>query len=83
MALNMMTGRSSPDESVEKNYAMVRKFLNMFEIRYGSINCRKLTGCDLGTEEGQKMFYSGDQIEKCKDYTEEATKMTMFLLEEE
>ena len=81
LALNIMTGRNSPHESVEKNYAIVRKFIEIFESEFGSTNCRQLTGCDLGTQEGQKKFYSGDQMEKCKDYTEEAARMAMSLIE--
>ncbi len=81
MVLNIMTGRNSPHESVEENYALVQKFLDMFESEYGSTNCRKLTGCDLGTQEGQEKFYSGDQMEKCKDYTEGAARMVMSLIE--
>jgi C_GCAxxG_C_C family probable redox protein len=83
LALNLISGRNAPDESVERNYAVVRKFINMFESRFGSTNCRQLTGCDLGTEEGQKTFHSGNQHERCKDYTEEAAKMAMLIIEEE
>jgi C_GCAxxG_C_C family probable redox protein len=83
MALNMMTGRNSPDESVEKNYAVVRKFIEVFESEFGSTNCLQLTGCDLGTGEGQEKFYSGDQMEKCKGYTVEAARIVMSLIEGE
>jgi C_GCAxxG_C_C family probable redox protein len=81
MALNLFTGRSSPGESVEDNYAAVRKFLGMFEKKFGSTNCRQLTGCDLGTAEGQEAFKANNLLEQCKRYTEEAARMAMLLIE--
>jgi len=80
MALNIMTGRSSSDESVEKNYSVVRRLIDMFENRFGSTNCRQLIGCDLSAQEGRDKFKSNNLIEQCKRYTEEATRMTMSLL---
>lgn len=83
MSLSLLTGRSAPDESVEENYLIVRKLMGMFEDRFGSTNCRELTGCNLSTEEGQETFWTNNLIEQCKGYTEEATRMTMLLIEEE
>ena len=81
MALNLFTGRSYPGESVEDNYAAVRKLLGMFEKKFGSTNCRRLTGCDLSTEEGQESFKANNLEEQCKRYTEEAARMAMLLIE--
>ena len=69
MAINMVTGRNSPHESVEGNYTLCRKMIISFQKRFGSANCRELTGCDLGTGEGQKMFREQKHIEKCRDYS--------------
>jgi hypothetical protein len=53
----------------------------MFESKFGSTNCKDLIGCDLGTEEGQKHFRENDLSQQCRNYTEEATRMAMILLE--
>jgi hypothetical protein len=82
MAISLFTGRSAPDESVAPAYATVRMLLKAFEARFGSTNCRDLTGCDLGTDEGQNYFKTNNLIERCRGYTEEATKIAMSLIKE-
>jgi len=81
MAINIFYGRDIPDELVDKSYIMVRKLISMFESKFGSTNCKQLIGCDLGTEEGQNTFKSNNLIERCKGYTEEATRMAMSIIE--
>lgn len=83
MAINLFYGRSLPDESVETSYITVRKLINMFETKFGSTSCKQLTGCDLGTKEGLSTFMTNNLIEQCKNYTEEATRMAMSIIEEE
>ena len=82
MGLNLLTGRSSPDESVEENYAAVQKLLSAFEDKFGSTNCQELIACDLGTREGLETYAANNLDEQCKRYTEQATRLTMQLLEE-
>jgi hypothetical protein len=82
MAISLFTGRSSPTESVLPAYDTVRKLLELFEARFGSTNCRDLTGCDLGTDEGQNYFKSNDLIDQCRHYTEESTRIAMSLIAE-
>ncbi len=82
MGLSLLTGRRSPDESVEGNYAVVSKLLSTFEKRFGSTNCRQLIGCDLSTEEGQIAFETNNLVWRCKEYTEEAARMALSLVEE-
>ncbi len=81
MAINLFHGRNSSTEPALEAYVAVRRLLEMFETKFGSTNCKDLTGCDLGTEEGQKLFKEGDLIGKCKHYTVEATGMAMILIE--
>ena len=80
MAINLFYGRSKPDESLEKNFAVVQTIINKFESEFGSTNCKELIGCDLGTKEGQNTFKENNLVEQCKDYTEEATKMAMSII---
>ena len=81
MAINMYYGRSLPDEPIDKSYIPIQKIIKLFENRFGSTNCRELTGCDLGTEEGRKIFFATNILERCRGYTEEATKMAMSIIE--
>jgi C_GCAxxG_C_C family probable redox protein len=82
MAISIFYGRSLPDEPIDKSYIPVQNLIEMFENKFGSTNCKQLTGCDLRTEEGRKQFYSTNMIEQCKIYTEEATRIAMSIIEE-
>ncbi len=82
MAINLFYGRSSPDAMSETSYTTVRKLINMFENEFGSTNCKQLIGCDLGTKEGQNVFKADNLSEQCRNYTEEATRMAMSIIEE-
>jgi C_GCAxxG_C_C family probable redox protein len=81
LGISLVTGRDAPDESVEETYALVRELIKTFEDRFGSTNCQALTGCDLGTEEGQTTFTENNLIEKCREYVEEATRIASSLIE--
>ena len=82
MAISMYYGRNLPDEPIDRSYIPVQKIIEVFENKFGSTNCRQLTGCDLGTEEGRKKFFAMNMLERCKGYTEEATRMAMSIIEE-
>lgn len=82
MAISLLYGRSSPDEPIEKSYIPVQKFIEIFENKFGSTNCKQLTGIDLGTEDGRKRFISENKIEQCRKYAEEAARMVMLVIEE-
>lgn len=81
MAISIYYGRSLPDEPIDKSYIPIQKIVELFENKFGSTNCRELTGCDLGTEEGRKRFFAMNMLERCRGYTEEATKMAMSIIE--
>ena len=80
MAINLFFGRDKPDESLERNFTVVQKLLDMFKSKFGSTNCQQLIGCDLGTEDGQNTFKENNLVERCKDYTEEATRIAMSVI---
>jgi C_GCAxxG_C_C family probable redox protein len=82
MAINLFSGRCTPDEPIDRSYVPVQKMVTMFQGKFGSTNCRELTGIDLGTDEGRKKFHSVHMIEQCRNYTEEATRMAMSIIEE-
>ncbi len=82
MAIGLFTGRSASTESVMPAYATVQRLLKTFEFKFGSTSCQVLTGCNLGTDEGQNYFKTNNLIERCKGFTEEATRITMSLIEQ-
>lgn len=82
MAINIFYGRNTPSVPFEKSYTPVQKMIKMFTDKFGSTNCKELIGVDLGTEEGRKYFYVNNLREQCKNYTEEATRMAMSLIED-
>lgn len=81
MGINLVAGRNTPEEPLDRDYAAVRQFLEGFENRFGSTNCQQLTGCDLGTPEGQASFRAKHVIERCNDYVEEATRLALSIIE--
>ena len=83
MAIGLFTGRSNPDESVTDNYNAVQKMIGRFEEKFGSTNCQELTGCDLGTTEGRDSFKANKVMDKCKNYTEEAARIAITIIENE
>lgn len=56
MVIGLKHGKSHPEddesETKEKAYALVCEFADRFHARHGSILCRELLGCDIGTPEG-------------------------------
>lgn len=83
MAINLSTGRTSPEQSVKDSYLAVQKFLEKFGDKYGSTHCGQLLGCNLATPEGQQRFKENRLVEKCKDFTTEAARMAVLTLAEE
>ena len=81
MSLGMLTGRYSPEETVDETYELVREFLDEFKRRFGSTNCEELLGCDIDTQEGQEKFESEGLQGSCFEYTEEAARIVMRLIE--
>ncbi len=82
MAIGVFAGRSAPTESVADSYGMVRKLVEDFGSQFGSTNCQELTGCDLGTDEGQKYFKENNIRQKCRIFTEQATRISLALIKD-
>ena len=82
MAIGLAVGRRSLEESVDPAYDLTLRLLHSFEERFGSTNCRDLTGCDLSTEEGQRSFQDNQVFERCEDYVQAAADIARQLIEE-
>jgi C_GCAxxG_C_C family probable redox protein len=80
MGINLMAGRDLPTESIELNYTLTQELISRFEREYGSVNCRKLIGCDLATEEGQRYFMENNLMERCLQYAGDATGLAVSLI---
>jgi hypothetical protein len=53
-------------EKINSSYATVRRFIDEFIGKMGSIKCRDLINCDLSTEEGQKIFKEKNLKDRCR-----------------
>ncbi|MBN2070563.1 MAG: C_GCAxxG_C_C family protein [Candidatus Krumholzibacteriota bacterium] len=80
MAVSIFMGRNSPAQSAEQCYEAVQRLKEIFNNRFGSVNCLDLTGCDLATERGQRAFEDDDLHEKCSDYVSEAAGFALDLI---
>ena len=84
LAINMLAGRSSADQSPDGNIRLVRAFLGEFERKFGAIHCQRLIDCRLDTPEGQRFFKENKLREqKCQTFTREAAGMAAGILERE
>ena len=81
MSINLFSGRRAPTDSVDENYKYVREFLQSFQKKFNTTNCAELTGCELGTPEGQEKFKKENLKEQCFRFTREATRMAMAIIE--
>jgi len=82
MAINIFYGRNNPSIRLDQSYPPVQKFTKMFEEKFGSTNCMQLIDCDLLTEEGQKKFLNENIIATCKNFTCEATRIALSIIDE-
>ena len=85
MVLSLLYGRGSDDDRPQQeiNYEMVREFIDKFEGKYKTINCKKLLdGCDLQTEEGRDQFRKNKMIMKCNEYVEGAVDILDKMIKE-
>ncbi len=80
LAVNMLSGRETPKDSLEKSYRAVNQLTDLFKTRFGTIGCPELIGCRLDTQNGQRQFTQGNLIVKCRQYTVEAAAIAMQVI---
>jgi len=82
MALGLLFGRKSSEDSHKKIYALSEHLVRDFEKQFGSRNCSDLLGCDISTRAGEVIFET-DKLGKtvCLDITVIATDLVMQILE--
>jgi len=68
-------------DAKEKTYDIVRELADKFTALNGSINCRELLGCDIGTEEGMKTAVDDELFEtKCTKFVRDAATLLEEML---
>jgi len=82
MALGILYGRKSSEDSPKKIYALSEHLVRDFEKHLGSRNCSDILGCDISTREGEAAFKANNLMKTvCLDATVKATDLVMQVLE--
>ncbi|NNG02030.1 MAG: C_GCAxxG_C_C family protein [Desulfobacteraceae bacterium] len=83
MAIGMLYGRMTPDDSINTCYTLVNRFDERFKSAFGSVNCTELLGCDLGTTAGQSKFREENLMEAvCLKLVKEGARILSGVLGE-
>jgi len=78
MAIGLKYGRTRAEDEAarDKTYALVLDFVRRFKARHGSIVCKELIGCDMGTAEGLKLAHDSRVIQtRCPAFIRAATEI--------
>ena len=75
LLLGMKYGRMSPDESPKLVWDVADTYGNAFRDKFGAVDCRKLTGLNLKTEEGLKEYFARVHDYRCADRLRYAVAM--------
>ncbi len=61
MIIGLKHGRTRPEDEAakERTYVLVQELFRRFQARHGSLRCRDLLGCDIGTADGRKAAAEG------------------------
>ena len=82
MALGILFGRKTSEESPKKVYALSERLVRDFEKHFGSRNCSDILGCDISTREGDTFFKTSNLMKTvCLDATVQATAIVMQVIE--
>jgi C_GCAxxG_C_C family probable redox protein len=83
LLIGMKYGKYKSDDaaSKEKTYELVREFADKFKELHGSIKCRELLGCDIGTPEGMaNMTEKGLHETHCRRFVADSAKLIEEML---
>ena len=83
MVIGLLHGRTRAEdqETKEKAYALVAELADQFRQRNGSLKCRELLGCDLGTPEGQQYAHDhGLTATRCVKFVRDAAEIVERML---
>jgi len=80
LAAGMKYGRTSPEENPKSVWNIVDKYVAQFEDRFGSVNCRQLTGLNLKTEEWLKKYFGKIHFYACIERLKVAVENALEIL---
>ena len=86
MVLGLKFGRIIADdtEAKEKNYRLVREFVEKFNNRFESCTCRDLLGFEPGAPEASQRFKDDPELEKrCAGFVRRASEILEEIIERE
>lgn len=65
MIIGLRHGSATPGDQASRTEVLskTKAFLAAFKHRFGSVDCRDLLGCDLNTDEGQRIHKDDNQRE--------------------
>ena len=83
--IGLHTGSDKADsEARENTYRIVRKFVSRFEEEFGSVNCKELLGCDIGTTSGYNRARKNGMFEHiCPRFVDGALEILDRVMDEE
>ena len=81
LVINMIYGRNVPDSDRDCSEERVQDLVSAFKDKFGSTKCYELTGCDLGTDEGQEKYNIDEVYELCDKLVDYATERTLELID--
>ncbi len=84
MVIGLRYGKTEVQDKQEKEmtYGLVREFVDRFKSRNGSIVCRELLACDIGTPEGLKIAEDKNLIATlCPKFVQDAAEIMEEILE--
>jgi C_GCAxxG_C_C family probable redox protein len=83
MLIGLKYGRTRAEDLAarERTYDLIRKFVEDFKGLHGSIQCRRLLGLDLGTEEGMRLAKEKNLFQTlCAGYVKNAAEIIEDIL---
>ena len=80
MAIGLFAGRSARPGDSRRIVYYGEKTREGVRLTIWFNQLQELTGCDLGTEEGQNYFKDNNIRQKCRIFTEEATRISLSLI---
>jgi len=84
MALGIVCGRQSSEDSPKKIYGLTERLVYDFEKHFGSRTCSDILGCDISTREGEADFKTKNLMKTvCLEATVKATDLVMQVIEKQ
>lgn len=77
LGISLVLGRRRVSDPLDECYCATQELLNEFAELFGADTCQALTGCHLGTGEGQARFKNEGIHEQCLGFVAEATRLAL------